>query len=151
VTWRVVYRIDADAIVIADVFSKKSPQTPKSEIQLCRTRLKGTTVRQAKRKRLESKGWTVGSVQDFLGLSDEEAQYVELRLRLAEGLKKTRNARGLTQTEVAKTVGSSQSRVAKMESGDATVSVDLLVRSLLRMGASTRDIGRMLSGRSRAA
>ena len=108
-------------------------------------------MRQAKRKRLESKGWAVGSVQEFLGLSDEESQYVELRLRLAEGLKKTRGARGLTQTEVAKTVGSSQSRVAKMESGDATVSVDLLVRSLLRMGASTRDIGRMLSGRSRTA
>lgn len=108
-------------------------------------------MRRAKRKRLEDKGWAVGSVPEFLGLSDEEAQYVELRLRLADGLKKVRAARGLTQTELAKTVGSSQSRVAKMESGDATVSVDLLVRSLLRMGASTRDIGRMLSGRSRAA
>lgn len=108
-------------------------------------------MRQAKRKRLESKGWAVGSAQEFLGLTDEEAQFVELRLRLADGLKKTRSARRLTQTQAAEVVGSSQSRVAKMESGDATVSVDLLVRSLLRMGASTRDIGRMLSGGSRAA
>jgi ribosome-binding protein aMBF1 (putative translation factor) len=105
-------------------------------------------MRQPKRRRLESKGWTVGSTQDFLELSDEEAQYVELRLRLAEGLRRHRSARGITQTALAKALGSSQSRVAKMETGDTTVSIDLLVRSLLSMGVSRRDIGRMFAGRS---
>ena len=40
VTWRVVYRIDGDAIVIAEVFSKKTTQTPKAVIETCRRRLK---------------------------------------------------------------------------------------------------------------
>jgi ribosome-binding protein aMBF1 (putative translation factor) len=108
-------------------------------------------MRQAKRRRLERRGWTVGSAKDFLRLSDEEAEYVELRLRLAEGLRRRRDSRGLTQTELAKALGSSQSRVAKMEAGNKTVSVDLLIRSLLSIGVSSRDIGRMLAQRSRRA
>lgn len=40
VTWRIVYRIDADAIVIADVFGKKSRTTPNAVIEICRKRLK---------------------------------------------------------------------------------------------------------------
>ena len=38
-TWRIVYRIDSDATVIADVFSKKSRATPRSVVQVCRRRL----------------------------------------------------------------------------------------------------------------
>jgi ribosome-binding protein aMBF1 (putative translation factor) len=108
-------------------------------------------MQQSKRKRLESKGWAVGSTQEFLGLSNEEAELVELRLRLAQGVKHQRNAKGMTQKELAKAVGSSQSRVAKMEAGDATVSIDLLVRSLLRMGTSRREIGQIIARRQRAA
>jgi phage-related protein len=40
-TWRVVYRIDTDAIVIADVFSKKTQATPKPVIDACIRRLRG--------------------------------------------------------------------------------------------------------------
>lgn len=38
--WRLIYRIDADAIVILEVFAKKTAQTPKSVIATCRQRLK---------------------------------------------------------------------------------------------------------------
>ncbi|HEU0016135.1 MAG TPA: helix-turn-helix transcriptional regulator [Longimicrobium sp.] len=93
-----------------------------------------------KRRRLEEGGWTVGTVQDFLGLSDEEAAYVEMRLSLSRTLREQRTAGGLTQTELARRIGSSQSRVAKMEAADATVSLDLLVRTLLAAGATRRDI-----------
>ena len=102
-------------------------------------------MRVDKRKRLEAKGWKVGNVQEFLGLTDQEAAYIELRLRLAKGLRARRNARGLSQTELAKAVRSSQSRIAKMEAGDPTVSIDLLLRSLLALGASNRELGRMIS------
>jgi ribosome-binding protein aMBF1 (putative translation factor) len=98
----------------------------------------------AKRKRLEARGGKVGSVKEFLDLSDQEAAYIELRLKLARGLKARRNARGLSQTQLAKAAQSSQSRVAKMEAGDRTVSLDLLVRSLLALGASNRDLGRII-------
>jgi hypothetical protein len=98
-----------------------------------------------KKARLERKGWKVGTAQEFLGLSDEEAAYVELRLRLADSLRERRRRRSLSQIELAKLVGSSQSRVAKMEGGDPSVSIDLLVRSLLALGATPRDLAQAIS------
>jgi DNA-binding XRE family transcriptional regulator len=74
-----------------------------------------------------------------------------LRLKLAEGLKARRLGRGLTQVQLAKAVRSSQSRVAKMESGDPTVSLDLLVRSLLALGTTNRELAQIITQRSRAA
>ena len=93
-----------------------------------------------KRKKLEQSGWSVGSASDFLGLTEDEAAYVELKLALSEELRKRREDQGLTQVALAEKLGSSQSRVAKMEASDATVSVDLLIRGLLAAGASRRDI-----------
>jgi ribosome-binding protein aMBF1 (putative translation factor) len=102
-----------------------------------------------KRKRLEKAGWKVGEAADFLELSPEEAEFVELKLALADELREQREKRGLTQEDVAREVGSSQSRVAKMEAADPTVSVDLLVRSLLKLGASRADVGRVVARRRR--
>jgi len=102
-------------------------------------------MRDDKRKRLEAKGWKVGTARDFLDLTPDEEAYVELRLRLAEGLKQRRLRRNLTQTEFAKVVRSSQSRVAKMETGDPTVSLDLLIRSLFALGASRKDLAKLIS------
>ena len=98
-------------------------------------------MRAEKRKRLEAKGWKVGGVKEFLDLSDQEAAYIELRLKLARGLKARRHARGLSQTQLAKAMRSSQSRVAKMEAGDPTVLLNLQVRSRLGLGISNRDVG----------
>jgi ribosome-binding protein aMBF1 (putative translation factor) len=97
-------------------------------------------MRESKRKRLEAKGWRVGSAADFLSLSPEEAAYVELKLRLADRLKERRRKRTLTQNELARLVKSSQSRVAKMEAGDPTVTLDLLIRALLVLGVSNKDL-----------
>lgn len=105
-------------------------------------------MRPSKKQKLERKGWRVGTVRDFLGLSEDEAAYVELRLRLADSLKNRRRKRNLTQTAFAKLIQSSQSRVAKMEGGDPSVSLDLLIRSLLALGASSRDLARTISAAS---
>lgn len=102
-------------------------------------------MRPSKRRRLEKKGWRLGSAREFLRLSDEESAYVELRLRLADSLRDRRTRRNLTQAAFAKLIQSSQSRVAKMEGGDPTVSLDLLIRSLLALGASSRDLARTIS------
>jgi len=102
-------------------------------------------MREQKKKRLEAKGWKVGTTREFLDLSPDEEAYVEMRLRLAEGLRQRRLRRKLTQTELAKVVRSSQSRVAKMETGDPTVSLDLLIRSLLALGASRRDLAKLIA------
>ena len=103
------------------------------------------TMRENKRKRLEAKGWKVGTTKEFLGLTRDEETFIELRLKLAEGLKTLRVRRRLTQIDLAKAVQSSQSRVAKMEAGDPSVSLDLLVRSLIALGTSSKELGRMIS------
>ena len=102
-------------------------------------------MRKAKRNRLETKGWKVGSAKDFLDLSAEESAYIEMKLELAETLRSQRERHKLTQTELARLVNSSQSRVAKMEAGDPSVSMDLLVRSLLALGASKRRVAKIIS------
>ncbi len=96
--------------------------------------------------KLERNGWQVGTTQESLGLSDEEAAYMELRLRLAESLRDRRRKQDLTQGAFATFIRSSQSRVAKMEKGDRSVSLDLLIRPLLALGASSRDLARAISG-----
>jgi hypothetical protein len=105
-------------------------------------------MRDEKRKRLEQKGWRVGTVRDFLGLSAAETEYVEIRLRLSDGLRARRTRRGVTQAALAKAVRSSQSRVAKMEAADPLVSIDLLVRTLLTLGVSRREIAGLIGGPS---
>lgn len=102
-----------------------------------------------KRERLEAAGWQVGGTEDFLGLSEEEADFIELKLALSTSLRELRTEQGLSQSALARKIGSSQSRVAKMEASDPTVSLDLLVRALLAMGASRRDIASAISRQKR--
>lgn len=105
------------------------------------------------RERLEQAGWSVGSAQDFLGLLDEEAAFIELKLALSQSLRERRKEQGLSQTELARRMGSSQSRVAKMEASDPAVSLDLLVRGLLATGATRKDVAAAIAPaeRTRAA
>lgn len=93
---------------------------------------------------LKKAGWKVGTAQEFLGLTDEESALIEMKLALARSLKERRLTQDMTQGELAKQLGSSQSRVAKMEAADATVSMELLVRSLLLLGASRQEVGRII-------
>ncbi len=105
-------------------------------------------MREDKRRRLEAKGWKIGTAQEFLHLSTEEAAYIDLKARLATGLRERRRRRSLTQADLAKRLQSSQSRIAKMEAGDPSVSLDLLIRSLLILGASRRELSRIIAARS---
>lgn len=93
-----------------------------------------------KKGRLVAAGWRSGTVSEFLGLSPEEIEFVELKHALSSELKEVRAEHGLSQVELAERLGSSQSRVAKMEASDPSVSVDLLIRGLLAAGASKNDI-----------
>ena len=99
----------------------------------------------AKQDRLAAAGWRSGDAADFLQLSEEEAAFVELKLALAAYLRELRASNSWTQSQVARRLGSSQSRVAKMEAADSSVSVDLLVKSLLTLGASRSDVGEVIA------
>lgn len=100
-----------------------------------------------KRRKLESAGWRVADAGEFLSLTPGEAEFVEIKLALARHLRELRGRHNWTQAEFARRVGSSQSRVAKMEAADPTVSADLLVRSLLAAGADRRELGRVVAAR----
>ena len=102
-------------------------------------------MRKAKRERLEKKGWKVGSADEFLELTPEESRYIDLKVRLSDSLRRRRKRRRLSQMQFAKLIKSSQSRVAKMEAGDPSVSIDLLIRSLLALGASNRELAKAIS------
>jgi ribosome-binding protein aMBF1 (putative translation factor) len=110
----------------------------------------GLTMNTEKRKKLEKAGWKVGDAREFLDLYASEAEFVEIKLSLARRLRELREQHSWTQADLAGRLGSSQSRVAKMEAADKTVSVDLLVRSLLTAGADRRDVGRAVASRRRS-
>ena len=104
-------------------------------------------MKASKRAALEKVGWTVGTADEFLELSSEERAFVDVKLALAEALRARRERKKMTQAQLAKLLGSSQPRVAMMEAGDGSVTVDLLVRSLFAIGATPKDLARVLAGR----
>lgn len=97
-------------------------------------------MKNSKKQRLESKGYVVGDFADILGLSSEEKEYVEFKLYLSNSLRKNRERKELTQERFARLIKSSQSRVAKMESCDPSVSIDLLIKSHVELGVSIKEL-----------
>ena len=102
-------------------------------------------MKKGKRDRLEAAGWKVGSTADFLHLSPDEVAFIEMKLGLAKSIRTRRLRRKLTQSQLAKLINSSQSRVAKMEAADTSVSLDLLIRVLLVLGASRREVAHIIA------
>lgn len=102
-------------------------------------------MNEAKKARLIKKGWKIGSVEEFLQLSPAEAAYVELKLKLSNNLRIRRKQNNLTQIQLAEMIHSSQSRIAKMETGDASISLDLLIRSLLALNTSHKDLANIIA------
>jgi DNA-binding XRE family transcriptional regulator len=95
------------------------------------------------KKRLENRGWGVGSVEDFVGLSPEELAYIDMRIALCRVLRSRRKEARISQQALAHKLDSTRSQVLKIESGDPSVTMDLLVRALLAVGASPAEIGRI--------
>jgi len=108
-------------------------------------------VTKTKRGKLQAKGWKFGNAQDFLGLSDEEITLIEMKLSLGRSLKQLRQQKRLSQTELAQRIDSSQSRVAKMEAGDPSVSLDLQIKALLTLGASRKELAKFIEQSKRRA
>ena len=93
-----------------------------------------------KKRRLDAAGWKETNVKEFLDLSEADVRYIEMKLALSRQLRLVRERRRLTQTKAAALLKTSQSRLARMEAGDPSVSLDLLVRGLFALGASSKDL-----------
>lgn len=102
-------------------------------------------MKSEKKKKLESTGWKIGDSIEFLNLTPEEAAYVELKVILSKKLQAARMKKKLTQIQLAQMIKSSQSRVAKMEAGDPSVSLDLLIRTLLLLGTSRKTLSQAIA------
>ena len=102
-------------------------------------------MKASKKTKLESAGWKVGTAQEFAGLTDAEMALVRIKQSLAYSLREMRTKEGLTQTDVAHRLGSSQARVARMEAADASVSVELIMNACLVMGATEKSLGKTIA------
>ncbi len=98
-----------------------------------------------KKKAIENKGWKVGDIDQFLGLDSAEMAIVEMKMALAKTLIEKRKKSKITQINMAKLIGSSQSRVAKIEKGDSTVSIELMLKSLFSLGATKKEIAKVIT------
>ncbi len=101
-------------------------------------------MEQLKKERLEAKGWKLGTVSEFLELTPEENALIEIKLALSRSLKQRRQ-QVMTQAELAGKIQSSQPRIAKAENGDASVSIELLIRAMLATGATPKEIGQVIA------
>jgi DNA-binding XRE family transcriptional regulator len=102
-------------------------------------------MKSSKREKLQKAGWKVASVKEFLSLSPEESAFIEMKLVLCDSVRTRRINKQLSQTEFAKLISSSQSRVAKIEAGDSSVSLDLVMKSLLSLGATKKDVAKLIA------
>jgi DNA-binding XRE family transcriptional regulator len=98
-------------------------------------------------KRVKALGWKDGTVAEFLELSPEESALIEIKLALSRKLRERRQRR-MTQAQLARKLQSSQSRIAKAETGDSSVSIELLVRAMLATGATPKDIGKIIASKA---
>lgn len=96
-----------------------------------------------KTKTVKELGWKDGTVAEFLGLTPEESALIEIKLALSKHLRQRRE-QSMTQTQLAERIKSSQSRIAKAETGHSSVSIELLMRALLATGSTPQEIGEVL-------
>jgi len=90
---------------------------------------------------MSKQDWKEGTVQEFLDLSDADMALVETKLALTRALRCQREASHLTQTEVARAMRTSQSRVARIEAGDPSVSLDMVFKALYTVGMTPSEVG----------
>jgi hypothetical protein len=94
-----------------------------------------------KQAKLASKGWKIGTVNEFLDLTPAEATYIELRLALSENLKQRQTQKQLTSSH---TQFANPFQIEKLETGEAEVTLDFLIRSLLTLGVTVKELAEIM-------
>jgi len=102
-------------------------------------------MEKTKQRKLEAKGWKVGDIDEFLGLDSAEMAIVEMKVALSKAIIDKRKKNNITQIQMAKAIRSSQSRVAKIEHADKSVSIELMLKSLFSMGTTKKEIAKAIA------
>jgi hypothetical protein len=102
-------------------------------------------MKREKKQRLEAAGFKVGSADEFMALAPEESALVALRLSLAKAVRRRRLRLRYSQVELARRIGSSQSRIAKLEAAAPDISMDLLFRALFATGVKMRALDKVVA------
>lgn len=92
------------------------------------------------RESLERAGYVFGDADDFLGLTEEESRLIDIRLAVSRAVRNARLAKKLTQAQAAKILETSQPNVSNIEMAAADVTLDLMYRSLIRLGGTAVDV-----------
>jgi hypothetical protein len=95
---------------------------------------------EADSRRLAANGYWVGDYGDFLGLTDAERRAIELSLAVRDEVRRLREEKQLTQAQVAKLIGTSQARFAKIEQAAPGVTLDALFRAFFALGGQLKDL-----------
>ncbi|HXU05152.1 MAG TPA: XRE family transcriptional regulator [Polyangia bacterium] len=103
-------------------------------------------VNKTQRRRLERAGWKVGTVGQLLDLSPADEALIETKLRLGDAVRTLRKRNRLSQAALAKLIGSSQPRVAKLENRHPEISLDLQIKAIFAARpAARRELGALIS------
>ena len=95
-------------------------------------------------KRIKAAGYKVTTADEWLGLTPEESQLVDIRLALAEQLEEVRKEKGISQAQLAARMGTKQSGIARMVNRPETSSMDNLVKGLIALGVPISKIAACL-------
>jgi hypothetical protein len=141
--WCLAYRLTDRHVVISGLFPI-DPAGRLDDLDTAEWSLRMLTSKPFER------GWHAGDIDEFLQLTEAQVCLIDIRVALADKICDLRNERlRLTQTELARVIGSSQSRVAAMETPAAGVSLDLLIKSILGLGVDRAELARVIAGRDR--
>lgn len=140
--WVIIVRIDRDAVIVAAVFHRRKTRTSAAVIRGCQRQLAAYDAAAA-----GANGWRTGSVDDFLTCTDTETALIDIRFALQQLLRTLRSEHGVTQAALASRLSTSQSRVAKIETGAPDVSLDLLIRAILIVGGTRGEVARAIAAR----
>jgi predicted XRE-type DNA-binding protein len=95
-------------------------------------------VKRAQKEEFERAGWKLGTASELLGMTEAEEALVEAKLQLGDAVRALRTHNQLSQAALAKRMGSSQPRVAKVENRDPEVSMDLLMKGVFAASPEAR-------------
>ena len=98
--------------------------------------------------RMDAAGWKTVTIAEFLDLTPEDMAFIQVRRTFARAVRNRREVSGLSRTALAETLGLSETQIALMEGNASSISMDVMLRAFLAMGATQNDLAEALAAYS---